>query len=368
MSFAPPTDLAPVVDDMSVYILPGRVKPEREVGRGYTSISRLWDDAADAERLGFRGVFLSERHSLKDAGAVLGGVAARTTRLEVGTGATSARARREIVLAGFGATMQALNGPRLNIGLGRGDALWQGGGLMGFDGFVDYARILRRLWAGETITYDGPAGSCTNLRMDDQLADVPPPKLWYFVIGGGPLAAKAAADPVWDGVVLYPFLTHEAVERAIGRIHRECEIQGRDPSTLEISHCITTAPDLDDVETRAICHARLVTYLAWPKFGEAIAKANGWGTDVINKLRNHPQLQSLGAAKPADQAFHRIELLDVAKLIPESYIDETCGVGTAEHCAKQIASFRGLGAQHTILYGSTPSQNAELINVWRDLR
>lgn len=73
----------------------------------------------DAERLGFHRMFLSERHALKNAGAVLGGIAARTTRLGVGTGAVTAGPRHPLVLDGFGATMQALNGPHTVIGLGR---------------------------------------------------------------------------------------------------------------------------------------------------------------------------------------------------------------------------------------------------------
>ncbi len=354
-----------VVDDMSIYIVPGRVKPTPDAPRGYTFIGRVFDDAADAERLGFRRVILSERHALKDAGAILGGVAARTTRLELVSGAVSASARHPLVLAGFGATMQAINGPRLVIGLGRGDVLWYGAS--SYEGFVDTARILKRLWSGETINYEGPAGRFRNLKMDDKLDDVPPPKLWYFMLGGGPKAAKAAADPVWDGVALYPFLTPQALQAGIQRILQECERQGRDPDTLRIAHSITTAPDLDDDLARAICHARLVTYLAWPGFGEALVKANGWDPEIIHKLRAHPKLRPVGDTQPVDQEFHRMELLEPASLIPDSWIDEVCGTGSAEECVKTIQTFRETGVQETILYGSTPAQNAEVIRRWRDL-
>jgi alkanesulfonate monooxygenase SsuD/methylene tetrahydromethanopterin reductase-like flavin-dependent oxidoreductase (luciferase family) len=69
-------ELAPLVEDLSIWLIPGRVKDPSE------AITQ----AVDAERLGFRRAFLSERFDLKDAGALLGGVLARTSRLEAATG------------------------------------------------------------------------------------------------------------------------------------------------------------------------------------------------------------------------------------------------------------------------------------------
>jgi 5,10-methylenetetrahydromethanopterin reductase len=357
-------EFPPVVEDMSIYVLPGRVRASPDPARGYTYVGRAYDDAADAERLGFHRMFLSERHALKDAGAVLGGIAARTTRLGVGTGAVTAGSRHPLVLAGFGATMQALNGPRMVLGLGRGDALWYG--LAGYEGLVDFARILKRLWAGETVDYRGPAGDFAGVKMDDKLEDVPPPKVWYFALGAGPKAARAAADPAFDGIALYPFLTPAAVARAVNRLRAECERVGRDPETLHIAHCVSTAPDLDDDHTRAITASRLVTYLGWPGFGDHLVKANGWDPDIVRKLRAHPQFRGLSDGVPVDQEFHRIELLEPSRIIPDSWIEETCGVGSAAQAVERIAALRAQGPVETILYGSTPAQNAELIRLWRE--
>jgi 5,10-methylenetetrahydromethanopterin reductase len=376
----PNMSLAPVVQDMSIYIIAGRVKATAPAPRGYFHVRQVYEDALEAEQLGFRRVFLSERHGLKDSGAVLGGVAARTTRLELATGSYHSMVRHPLVTAGWGATMQALNGPRLILGLGRGDPLWMGA--FSFDSFVEFAKILRRLWAGETVTYPGPrwpdgmvhyygpAGGGDKLRMDDVLDEVPPPQLWYCMLHGGPKAARAAADPVWDGVVLYPFLTPEAVARAVERIRGECERIGRDPSTLHIAHCIATAPDLDDDETRALCHARLLTYLDWASgFGDTLARANGWSKDVVQAIRDHEQIRPLQSQGiPADQKFHRWELLEPAKLIPDVWIEDVCAVGSVEDCVRSIERFRAIGVDETIIYGSRPRQNATLIAAWRDRR
>ena len=67
-----------VVGDLSAWIIAGRVTAE-SARQGLT-------DAVDAERLGFNRVFMSERYSVKEAGSVLGGVGALTTRIGYGTG------------------------------------------------------------------------------------------------------------------------------------------------------------------------------------------------------------------------------------------------------------------------------------------
>src|SRR5262249_51516170 len=95
-------DLAPVVDDLSCYILAGRV----------TDASVGIAQAVEAERLGFRRVWISERYSLKECGVLFGGIAASTTRLGMGTGAMTLGARLPLVTAAIGATLHSAFGPR----------------------------------------------------------------------------------------------------------------------------------------------------------------------------------------------------------------------------------------------------------------
>jgi len=113
-------DLAPVVEDMSTYLICGRMlsKPPKDPRTG-RSVAQGIEDARLAERLGFRRAFLSARLDIKDAGALLGGAAAASSRLEVGTGALAVPSRDPRVTASLGATMHAAYGPRFILGLGR---------------------------------------------------------------------------------------------------------------------------------------------------------------------------------------------------------------------------------------------------------
>jgi probable F420-dependent oxidoreductase len=348
--------LEPRADDLSAYVQGGRVR----------SSAQAISDAVDAERLGFRRVFLSERYDLKEAGALLGGMAALTSRLGIATSALLPGSRPPILTAALGATLHSAYGPRFVLGLGRGTAAYlAAAGIrpIGYEALTDYARIVRRLWRGETVDYDGPAGSYRGLEMAD-LDDVAPPEIWAVVLGG-PRACAAAADPVFDGVFLAPFLTPEALHTIVGRLHERCRRIDRDPATLRICQPIVTAPELDDEETRALLHARMVTYLQEPRIGEMYAQLNGWDTRPILEVRNHEQFRDMDGTS-ADHRFHRVDLLEPAKLVPDAWMYQTSAVGPVNDCVKTLQAFRDAGADELATYGSSPAQNANLIRAWRD--
>jgi 5,10-methylenetetrahydromethanopterin reductase len=86
---APPaSDLARVAEDMSAFIIAGAVASQQQ-DTEYDTVSRTpaqgIQDGVDAERLGFRRVWLSERIDLKWSDVILSGIAARTSRLESST-------------------------------------------------------------------------------------------------------------------------------------------------------------------------------------------------------------------------------------------------------------------------------------------
>lgn len=347
------TNLAPVVEDLSIYLICGRVTTETKPG--FTHVASGLTDAVEAERLGFRRGWLSERFDLKDAGAFLAGCAARTTRFGVGTGVWATPSRHPMVAASFGATMNALYGPRFTLGLGRGVPL-PDMPEHSFAEFVHYAETVKALWAGEPAEYRG-----TRLRTVDALGDVAAPEIWTCNYGR-PKAAQASANPVFDGVMLYPFLTVDAVRAAVERIRTACADRGRDPSTLRICHPIVVAPELDDFTTRAYAHARAVTYLEWPGHGEALTGSNGWDQSVLTELREHRQL----VGKNADQDFHRAQLLEPARLVPDAWMEASCAIGSVAHCVERLAEYRAAGADEIAIYASTPAENAALIAAWRD--
>ena len=347
--------LTPVAEDLSIWLIPGRT----------TTPGDAITQAIDAEQLGFKRVFLSERFDLKDAGALLGGVLARTSRLIAGTGIMAVGSRSPLMTASLAATLQAAYGERFVRGLGRSSGPYlagQGIRELGFQAFEDYFDILRRLLRGETVSYDGPAGRYEALRTVDP-CPVKPPELWATSMGG-PRATKLAAR-IADGLILPGFLTSEAVVRVAEMVRSERERVGLDPDSFRILAYMIVAGDLDDEYTRAIAHARFVTYVVgMPVFAQSYVTNNGWDAKQMQTLLEHPQFMAM-SRPTADQEFHRGDLLEASKLVPEEWIHDTCAIGSVADCVRKIREYRDAGADEIGFYGSTPAENADVIAAWR---
>jgi probable F420-dependent oxidoreductase len=356
MSTENPTE-APVVEDLSAWIIAGRVTAD--------SAKAGLQDAIDAEQLGFKRVFMSERYSVKEAGSVLGGVGALTSRIDYGTGLIAVQSRHPLMTAALGATQHACYGPRFIIGVGRSEPGWFANtGRFTYQGIIDHATICKRLWAGESITYDGPAGTLEDVRLGD-LYPGPAPKI-YLGMGGKPLGSKAAANPCFDGVLLFPMITPEATRRAVDNLREACERVDRDPDSLHIVQPVVTAPDLPEEETRALANARMVTYVTWPN-GRLMMELNEWNTSVADRIKAHPMFQNM-PDREADLSYTREQLIEPAKLIPDHWIDDSSALGPVDKCVAKLQEYKDAGAHELATYGSSPAQNATLIEAWRGRR
>jgi hypothetical protein len=83
---------------------------------------------------------------------------------------------------------------------------------------------------------------------------------------------------------------------------------------------------------------------------------------VSDALNAHEKIRATGNA--ADVAFHRSELLELAKLIPDAWMQESCALGSVSECVTSLRRFRDAGADELVTYGSTPGQNAALAHAW----
>ncbi|HEY1970821.1 MAG TPA: TIGR03857 family LLM class F420-dependent oxidoreductase [Pseudonocardia sp.] len=359
--------LAPVAADMSAWIIAGAVA-SRQDGPEFDTVARTpaqgIDDGATAERLGFRRVWLSERIDIKWSDVILSGVGARTSRLDIGTGVVDPTTRHPWTMAAFAATMQACYGDRFILGLGRGEnAYFKGTGIRqaSYRYMADYIDILRKLWAGDRVDYEGPVGSFQGMSFAETYhGDAPP--VWFAGFAhpkGAELIARSC-----DGVLLIPMMTPDAVHDAVGRIRSACQQIGRDPSEIRTCVAVVTAPDMDDFEARAIAHGRAVTYLQYPGYGEAMCDANGWDHQVLSDIRNHPKLA--GLRDVADRTFQRHQMMDVAAAVPDEHMLDCCAIGTVDECVTSLRRFLDAGADEVATYGSTPQQNASLVAAWRD--
>jgi len=144
----------------------------RSVGERYRESLVL---AAEAERLGFDSVWLSEHHFFADGYTPsllvqAAAIAARTDRLAIGTGVLLAPLHNPVRLAEDAATAQLLSGGRLILGIGQG---WR---REEFDG-------LGVLYAGRHLRLDEIVATLRTAWDEGKVTPTPdpPPPIW---IGG----------------------------------------------------------------------------------------------------------------------------------------------------------------------------------------
>jgi probable F420-dependent oxidoreductase len=354
--------------DLSAYVISGAVSAQRRERRFETesrTVAEGIEDGVDAERLGFRRIFVSERYDIKHADVILSGIAARTTAIGLATGTIDPQTRQVWNTAAFGATMHACYGPRLAICLGLGDdAIFRRMGVRKarYREMIEYAHMYRAIWRGEPVSYAGQSGAFENFSFSERY-DGPQPELWLASFANPKGAETAAA--AFDGVLLPPVFTARATAAAVTRIREACEQVGRDPASVRICQSVITAADLHPDETRQLAHGRAVSYFVYPGYGENLARVNGWDEQIVLDVRAHPLFT--GLSKVADMELQRHEMLAPAELIPDAYMLESCAIGTAAECAAALKRYKDAGADEITTYGSTPQQNAGLLRAWQAL-
>jgi len=339
---------------LGAYVLPGGVKDPRP------GLER----AKLIEAMGMGTAWISERFDTKDLPSLAGAISQLTSRVEIACGVTPFGLRHPMVLASMGQTLQALSAGRFALGFGR-SASWRwtnyGTDTPTLKSMADMAGILRRLWAGETVTYEGPAGHYPLLRLAER-AEVGPPPLLLAAVGPKTLAL---AGSHFDGVILHPFLTVDAVRRSCGIVRDAAKKAGRTPAAVRCIATVVAAPDRSPEETDLAIRSRAAGYFDVRGLGDALVAINGWSREAHERYRVHPTLAALAAAgKQADKALSRQELIDVSRAMPADWIESSSASGTAAQCAARLHEFMDAGADQILLHGTTPEYLGGMVDAF----
>jgi len=150
---------------------------------GWTRLAR------DAESLGYRALLVPDHQGSGGALTSIAVAGAATTSLRVGTLMLAVDFQHPVVLAQELATLDAMIGGRLEIGLGAGWMArdYQRTGVpmdrprVRIERLREFAFVVRRLWTGEPLDHDG-----TNYRFSGAAVEPPPhANSPLLVLGGG---------------------------------------------------------------------------------------------------------------------------------------------------------------------------------------
>lgn len=331
---------------------------------GHTSDPRdLVGEALLAEELGIGSVFLSERFNVKDAGVMAGAAGAVTERIGIATAATNHNTRHPLVTATMATTMHRLTRGRYALGLGRGfDVLFDLMGVPRVTGaqLEDAIGIYRRLWRGESVSQEGPAGTYPYLNQDSTFDERIP--VLMMAIGDRSLEL---AGRVADGVVLHTFMTDQTVARAVATVRRSAEEAGRDPSSVRIWSVLATVEESlpEELRLRKLV-GRLATYLQG--YGAVLVRANGWDPAALDRFRTHPLVQGYPGAFDAIGTVEELTRLQ-EEVLPAEWLAASA-TGSATACAGRIQDQLDAGADSVVLHGATPTELIPVLDAWRAIR
>jgi len=329
------------------------------------------DEIRDAERLGFGSVWISERFAAKNADVLSGAAAVLTPSMGIAAGLIqNLPLRHPIVTAGYAATMAKLTGDRFALGVGRGtDSFADASGTprLTFRIMEDYISILRRLWRGETVDYEGPLGAIKGLRLGVVLPVIPP----VICAGMGEKTLKWAGR-IADGVVFNSLWTVEAVKRSAKLVRQGAEEAGRDPASVRIWTILVTACDVPEEQMLRYVVRRMNTYILFPAMFDSICDANGWNRADAQRLREAlarlDKAQKSGTMGDESTTRDLDELRHMASLYPRAWIEEGNAVGTGEDGARAARERLDAGADGVLFHGSTPKEMAGVLSAWKSMR
>ncbi|HET9770989.1 MAG TPA: LLM class flavin-dependent oxidoreductase [Acidimicrobiia bacterium] len=220
------------------------------------------DFVVEAERLGAHSVWVPEAWG-QDALTPLAFLAARTSRIRLGSGIVQVGARTPANLAMAALSLQSLSGGRFLLGLGTsGPQVMEGWHGVRFPSPLNATRetveIVRRVAAGEKLEYHGavydlplPGGPGRAIR-----SMLPPAPVPIYVAALGP-KNLALTGEIADGWIGNAFLPERAEDAFLPFLREGAARAGGGRSLADLDLLIPVAVEFtDDVEEAASRHAR----------------------------------------------------------------------------------------------------------------
>ncbi len=280
------------------------------------------EQAQAAEALGYRNVWLGEHHFstygyLSRPAQFATHIAAKTTRLRVGTAVIVVPLHHPLLVAEEIATLDLLSGGRLDVGFGRGYQNYE------FERFgleLDAARhrwdesldIILNSFKGKAFSYDGKHYKLPDTMVFPQPQQTPHPPIW--IVAQSPYALEAAVKRGFN-VLTGGFGVTVDHLGAFGKMFEEVVAKVNPPTKprVGVQRAIYVAESDADARDAAE-HAR-------------------WNMRVTMSLRNHYEQVENGKAVPV-----------IAKSEPdiEDLIERYLVIGSPETCIRQIKRLQAL--------------------------
>lgn len=295
------------------------------------------DYVLHAESLGFHSVFVVEHH-FTGVGQVsaslnfLSYLAARTTRMRLGTAVVVLPWHNPALLAEQIATLDLLSNGRLDLGVGKG---YRDGEFSGFaipiaeatERFDEAMAILRKAWgageAGKRFSHHGKRWRFDDIVIEPQVTQRPHPPLW---MGAGSFESIRKAAREGYNLLLDQIAPIDLIIERVRVFREECRRVGRPV----LPHQVAVARALQLVNS-----------------DEERQKAYQLRSQVIKTI-------GALARGPGAERYHNAKSHDDPSLATE----ESALLGTREEIAAKLAKLKAGGVDYVLLIDPTGSKPA----------
>ena len=170
--------------------------------------NEIIDQIVWGEENGFDDIWLSEHHFIEDGYSpslmpIAAAIASRTKKIHIGTSVILMPFHNPVRMAEDAATVDVISGGRFELGVGVGYKVEE------FESFAISSKergartnegleIIRRLWEGETLTFEGKYYTVTKAKLTPEPIQQPRPPIW---VGGFTPPALRRAAKYGDGYI-----------------------------------------------------------------------------------------------------------------------------------------------------------------------
>jgi alkanesulfonate monooxygenase SsuD/methylene tetrahydromethanopterin reductase-like flavin-dependent oxidoreductase (luciferase family) len=197
--------------------------------------------AQQAERLGYQRFWVGDSHMIwREVYALLGAIAATTSKLEIGPGVTHPLVRHITVTASAMATLNELAQGRCLLGIGVGATGPANIGMkpVGIEEFGETLHLLRKLLSGETIHMNGRQVQCVFASL---------PRIPIYLGTRAPKVMQLAAS-LGDGIIYTGEVS--TLGSTIATLKKCCANAGRDADAVKVVYRIPCCVSEDSSEAR----------------------------------------------------------------------------------------------------------------------
>jgi 5,10-methylenetetrahydromethanopterin reductase len=281
-------------------------------------VDELLELAVEAERLGYRWVWVNDDRLERDPFTLLAAMAQRTERVQLGPGVTNPYSRHPALVATAMATLDELSGGRAVLGLGAGGTNHRALAIERIapvDALREAIELVRALWSGASATVEGRVVRARDARLD---FEAPRASLPIYVGARGPRVLELAGE-LADGVIVGNVATPRGWEYAVSRIEAGAARAGRQLADVQLTAWLYTC--VDDEEERALDAIR-------PMAATSLITSR----PVLDELGIEMPAAFAGAMEARGWSLDRHAVTEAGEALPAELVRRFGLAGTPETC------------------------------------